>query len=133
MPGGTTPRNPPLRFAPARWYFADTPAAHPSLRPGIAGPVASASPWPAAVPAGSTGRSPEPSARDRWAGSERLAVARCGARRQHRPLTGHEARFANRPVMIASPWLALAGPTLEKKRKETPQSVGLRGFLTMLS
>jgi len=25
---GATPRNPPLRFAPARWYFAETPAAH---------------------------------------------------------------------------------------------------------
>jgi hypothetical protein len=28
------PRNPPLRSAPARWYFAGTPATHPGIRPG---------------------------------------------------------------------------------------------------
>jgi len=28
-----------MRSAPARWYFAGTPAAHPDLRPGVAGPV----------------------------------------------------------------------------------------------
>jgi len=28
-----------MRSAPARWYFAETPAAHPDLRPGVAGPV----------------------------------------------------------------------------------------------
>ncbi|MGA2827215.1 MAG: hypothetical protein ABSF03_13970 [Streptosporangiaceae bacterium] len=27
-----------------RWYFAGTPAAHPGLRPGVAGPVTIASP-----------------------------------------------------------------------------------------
>ena len=68
-PGGATPRNPPLRFAPARWYFADcagpggrppgtprmrsaparwyfadTPAARRAFGPGLAGPVTSASP-----------------------------------------------------------------------------------------
>jgi hypothetical protein len=40
---GATPRNPPLRFAPARWYFADTPATH-RAKARFAGPVASASP-----------------------------------------------------------------------------------------
>ncbi len=29
-PGGTTPRTPRMRSAPARWYFAGTPAAHPA-------------------------------------------------------------------------------------------------------
>jgi len=46
---GATPRNPPLRFAPARWYFADTPATHRAQ-----GPV-------------------------RWAGNDRLAVTRGGS------------------------------------------------------
>ena len=32
--GGATPRNPPLRFAPARWYFADTPALAEAFGPG---------------------------------------------------------------------------------------------------
>ena len=27
MTRGTPPPNPPLRFAPTRWYFADTPTA----------------------------------------------------------------------------------------------------------
>ena len=48
-PGGTTPRNPPLRSAPARWYFADTPATRPGTRPGLAGPVTIVSPYPAWV------------------------------------------------------------------------------------
>ncbi len=41
---GTTPRNPPLRYAPALRYLADTPATRPGTRPGLAGPVTIASP-----------------------------------------------------------------------------------------
>ncbi len=48
---GATPRTPRMRSAPARWYFAEPPVAHRAR-----GPV-------------------------RWAGNERLAVARCGTRR----------------------------------------------------
>ncbi|MGD0937421.1 MAG: 3'-5' exonuclease, partial [Streptosporangiaceae bacterium] len=48
---GATPRNPPNALRAPRWYFADTPAAHRAQ-----GPV-------------------------RWAGHERLAVTRGGARR----------------------------------------------------
>jgi len=94
---GATPRNPPLRSAPAWWYFAgsagpggdppEPPAAlrarvvvlrrHTGHSPGprarFAGPVTSASPWPAVV----------------------LADI-------HRPLTGPKARFAG-PVTSASP------------------------------
>jgi hypothetical protein len=47
-PGGRPPGTPRMRSAPARWYFADT------------------------------GQSPEPSARVRWAGHDRLAVTRRG-------------------------------------------------------
>ncbi len=52
LPGGTTPRNPPLRSAPARWYFAGTPA--------LAGPRGPGS----------------------LAGYDRLAVARAHVRRR---------------------------------------------------
>ena len=40
---GDDPPDPPLRFAPARWYFADTPATH-RAKARLAGPVTSASP-----------------------------------------------------------------------------------------
>ena len=52
-PGGDPPA-PPLRSAPARWYFADTPALAEAFGPGS------------------------------LAGDERLAVTRRGSRRQHR-------------------------------------------------
>ncbi len=34
---GATPRNPPLRAAPARWYFADTPATRRAFGPDSLG------------------------------------------------------------------------------------------------
>ena len=33
-PGGRPPRSPPVRFAPARWYFAETPAFAEAFGPG---------------------------------------------------------------------------------------------------
>ena len=56
--GGRPPWNPPLRFAPARRYFAGTPATRRAQGPA------------------------------RWAGNDRLAVTRGGARRQHRRSLG---------------------------------------------
>ena len=66
-----------MRSAPARWYFADTPAAHRAQGP-VRGPVTTlavtrcgASPI---TPAAHRAQGPV-----RWAGNERFAVTRCGA------------------------------------------------------
>jgi len=63
MTRGDDPPNPPRRFAPTRWYFADTPTA---LTPS--GGTAPRTPRYPLRYARITGRSPGPLARGRWAG-----------------------------------------------------------------
>ena len=103
---GTPPWNPPLRFAPARWYIADSadpggdppepPACAPRPRGGTSPTVltrgANPPEPPACAPRPRGGTSPThrpltgPKGPVRWAGNDRLAVTRCGSRRQHRAL-----------------------------------------------
>ena len=49
-----------MRSAPARWYFADTPALAEAFGPGSLAGNERLAVGPAAVLADSTGRSPEP-------------------------------------------------------------------------
>jgi len=55
---GATPRNPPLRSAPARWYFADTSALAEAFGPGLLAGSERLAVGPAELLADSTGHSP---------------------------------------------------------------------------
>jgi len=57
-PGGATPQNPPPRFAPARWYIADTPALAEASGPGSLAGYNRLAVGPATGLADSTGHSP---------------------------------------------------------------------------